>query len=412
MIQFHRHRLDNGLRVLIHEDKTTPMVALCLSYDVGTRDEDPERTGFAHLFEHLMFGGSKHAPDFDTPLQTAGGENNAYTNQDATVYYELLPRENWEVALWLEADRMEHLSLSKRALNVQRKVVVEEFKETCLNEPYGDVWHYIGELAYRVHPYSIPTIGKTPEHIAGAELTDVKAFFERFYAPNNAVLSISGHISPQEALAGVEKWFGRIAPRPRPPRNLPSEPPIEQARRKTVWADVPLDALFICFHCAPRRDDWYYTDDLISDILGGGESARLHQELVKKRPLFAEIDAYLSGTDDTGLLVIEGKVAEGVALEQAERAVWELLEELKCNTLTENELRKLKNRVEHSLEFGETGTLNKAISLGYFELLGDADRINTEAERYERIDAEQIRSRARMLFRPEASATLEYRKKA
>lgn len=411
MIHFSKYQLANGLRLVVHTDKSTPLVAVCLSYDVGTRDEDPRRTGFAHLFEHLMFGGSKHAPDFDTPLQTAGGENNAFTNQDMTVYYDVLPRDNWEVALWLEADRMASLKLNKRALDVQRKVVIEEFKETCLNEPYGDIWHHIGELAYTVHPYRVPTIGEVPQHIADATLDDVKAFFERFYRPNNAVLSVGGNIEPEEALQAVEKWFGDIPAGEPVEHRFPIEPEVTAPRRKEVQGDVPNDALFIFFHCAARYEEPYYADDLVSDVLGGGESALLYQRLVKQQALFTEIDAYLSGTTDRGLFVIEGKLADEVSVEQAEAAVWAILDELQAQPISERDLQKLKNRVEHSLEFSEMSALNKTISLGYYEIMGDANGINTEADGYNKLTTKDLHQRAQFLFQRQRSMTIVYRRR-
>lgn len=411
MVSFVRHTLANGLRLLVHTDNSTPLVAVCLSYDVGTRDENPDKTGFAHLFEHLMFGGSKHAPDFDDPLQKAGGENNAFTNQDMTVYYEVLPRENIETALWLEADRMAHLTLNKKALEVQRKVVIEEFKETCLNEPYGDIWHHIGALAYKVHPYSVPTIGKTPQHIADATLGDVKHFFESHYCPNNAVLSIAGNIDGEEALSLVEKWFGAIPAGKVPPRQLPAEPQQTEARSLSIEADVPLNALFICFHCAARKDAEYYIDDILTDLLGGGESAILYQQLVKKEQLFSEIDAYLTGTTDTNLFIIEGKLSEETSYEQAEAAIWSILEQIKNETISPRELQKLKNRVEHSLVFSETSAINKAISLGYFELLGNADDINEEAAQYNKLTPPDLQLRAQYLLSKHRASTIYYRSK-
>lgn len=409
MIDFQRYKLDNGLTLLVHTDRTTPLVAVCMTYQVGTRDEHPARTGFAHLFEHLMFGGSKNAPNFDDWLQRAGGENNAFTNQDMTVYYEVVPRENLETALWLEADRMADLLLNKRALNVQRKVVVEEFKETCLNEPYGDVWHHLSPLAYRVHPYQVPTIGKTFEHIEQASLEDVQQFFQRFYRPNNAILSLCGNIEADEARQLVEKWFGNLPAGEQLPRVYPAEPAQTEARMLTIEADVPLNALFIAFQGARRQDADYYAEDLLSDVLAEGESARLFKKLVKDTPLFTELDAYTTGTLDTSLFVVEGKLYDNVSFEQAEEAIWNELKLLAEEKLSITEWERLQNRVENNVVFGELSAINKAINLGLYEVLGDATQINQEAEFYRQITPERLQQRAQQLFQPQHSSTVYYR---
>ncbi len=411
MINFHRSRLPNGLRLLVNIDRSTPLVAVCLTYFVGTRDEDAARTGFAHLFEHLMFGGSQNAPNFDDYVQRAGGENNAYTNQDMTVYYQTLPSENLDVALWLEADRMNALTLNKKALGVQRKVVVEEFKETCLGEPYGDVWHHLAPLVYTQHPYQVPTIGKEIAHIEKAELSDVKSFFERFYAPNNAVLVVSGNVDPQTVAERVQHYFGDIAPAPDYARVYPQEPEQTQARRKTLQADVPLNAIYIAFPSAGRGSADYYADCLLTDILAEGEAARLYQRLVKTQALFSEIDAYTTATIDPAMIVIEGKLSENVSFETAEAAIWQELEQLKNEALAEREWDKLQNRVENSLIFSELSPSTKAANLGFYELLQGAEGINEETAAYRAVSAQRLQSRAQAIFRPERSNTLLYEAK-
>lgn len=409
MVKFEKYTLDNGLRLVVHTDKSTPMVAVCVSYDVGTRDENPERTGFAHLFEHLMFGGSLHATNFDDHIQNAGGENNAFTNQDMTVYYEIVPYKNIDTALWLEADRMQNLLLNQKALEVQRKVVVEEFHETCLEEPYGDVWHHLSPLAYPKHPYQVPTIGAKVEHIAEANLDDVKGFFDKFYCPNNAVISICGNIDAVDALEKVKHWFGDIQVGQTPTRPLFDAQAPQTPQKIHIKADVPLDAIYIAFPAAPRDSHNFYTEDLLSDILGEGDTARLYQRLVKKEQIFSEIDAYITGTLDRGLFIIEGKLNEETTFEQAEKAIWQELEQLATTAIDANELQKLQNRIEHNLAFSEMSNMNKAISLGYYELLGDAGGINLEGQRYQAVTAQAIQERAARIFQISHSTTVYYK---
>lgn len=408
MIDFKKYTLDNGLRLLVHPDASTPMVTVCLTYDVGTRDEDPERTGFAHLFEHLMFGGSKHAPNFDDYIQNAGGENNAMTNQDMTIYYDMLPVENLEVALWLEADRMANLNLTKKALNKERKVVVEEFKETSIEEPYGDIWHHIGPLVYTVHPYSVPTIGKTFKHIEDATLEEVAAFYRKFYCPNNAILSICGKVEAEEVFEKVNKWFGQIPAAAPNLRNLPKEPMQTERRELWVKAAVEAPAIYFVFHAAERMHPDYYLDEILSDVLGDGDASLLFKKMVKELQLFSEVDAYITGTLDTGLFVLEGKLAEGHNFEEAEAAFWNILNILKENPLSEKDLQRQQNRIEHNLEFAEVTSFHKAVSLGYYELLGDANWINEEGARYRSITVEGIQNRAQALFQPHKVSVVYY----
>ena len=409
MIKYHRFILENGLRVLVHEDKSTPMVTMNVLYNVGSRDESPERTGFAHLFEHLMFGGSLNVPNFDTPIQLAGGENNAFTNSDITNFYNTLPSENLETAFWLESDRMFSLNFSETSLDKQRKVVVEEFKETCLNEPYGDVWHHLMDLTYKQHPYRWPTIGLVPEHVEEATLEDVENFFYKFYRPNNAIIVVAGNCNLEQVKGLAEKWFGDIPKGDVPTRKLPQEMAQQEFRKKIHESAVPLDALHFAFHIPDRLSPDYYTIDLISDILCNGQSSRLYRKLLKNKELFSDIDCYITGTIDPGLIIIEGKPAEGVTMETAEAAIWEELELLKNKKLSDTELQKIKNKAESTLIFSELNILTKAMNLAYFELIGNVDLINEEAEIYQTITAEAIQEQANKIFRKENCSVLIYK---
>ena len=351
MIQFERFTLGNGLRVVVHQDTSTPMVVMNIMYDVGARDEDPGRTGFAHLFEHLMFGGSVNISNYDEPLQMAGGENNAYTTNDLTNYYLQVPAENLETAFWLESDRMLSLAFGEKSLEVQRKVVVEEFKEHYLNKPYGDAWHKMRELAYKTHPYRWMTIGKELSHIETAQLEDVKKFFFKYYRPVNAIMVVAGNTTVDKVKELAEKWFGDIPSGEKYNRNLPQEPPQNEERKQTVKANVPLDAFYKCWHIADRLDNRYYVADLISEILSGGGSSRLYQSLVKEKQMFSNIECHHFGSTDAGLLAIEGKLVKGVKMEDAEKAVEEVLEGLKTKPVMEAELQKVKNKTESMIAF-------------------------------------------------------------
>lgn len=410
-MKINRHILDNGLRLIHSQDESTQMVAVNILYNVGARDEHPEHTGFAHLFEHLMFGGSVNIPDYDAPIQLAGGENNAWTNNDITNYYLTVPRQNVETAFWLESDRMLSLEFSERSLEVQRGVVMEEFKQRCLNQPYGDVGHLLRPLAYRVHPYQWPTIGKDLSHIANATMEEVKDFFFRFYAPNNAILVVTGNISFEEATTLTEKWFGPIPRREVPQKNLPQEPEQTEERRLTVERNVPLDSLFMAYHMCEHRHPDYYVFDILSDILSNGRSSRLNRRLIQERQLFSSIDAYISGSVDAGLFHICGKPAAGISLEQAETAVREELDRLQCELVDEQELEKVKNKFESTQIFGNINYLNVATSLAWFELLGQAEDLETEVDRYRAVTAEQLQAVAKSAFRKENGIVLYYKKK-
>lgn len=409
MIQVNRYTLANGLRIVHNEDDSTQMVALNLLYDVGARDEDPSHTGFAHLFEHLMFGGSLHIPDYDTPVQNAGGENNAWTNNDITNYYITLPHQNVETGFWLESDRMLSLDFSPKSLEIQRQVVIEEFKQRNLNQPYGDASHLLRELAYESHPYRWPTIGKEIAHIAQATLEEVKDFFYRFYAPNNAILAVTGHISFEETIRLAEKWFGPIPARNISPRQLPAEKPQTAVRRKTVERKVPVDAIYMAFHMSNRMHPDYYVYDMITDILSNGRSSRFIQSLVQEQKLFTSIDAYISGSLDEGLLHVTGKPVEGVSLEQAEEAIWKELEKMKTVPVSEQELEKVKNRYESEQIFNNINYLNVATNLAFFELTGKAEDINEEVGKYRAVTAEQIQATSARCFVPENCSILYYK---
>ena len=408
MVKFNRFTLNNGLRVIVHEDHTTPMAVLNILYDVGARDEDPDQTGFAHLFEHLMFGGSINIPDYDQPLQRVGGENNAFTSNDITNYYITLPSANIETAFWLESDRMLNLAFSKKSLEVQRNVVIEEFKQRYLNQPYGDVWLRLRPLVYKNHPYQWATIGKELKHIEDAKMEDVKAFFKKHYNPQNAIMVVGGDVTTEEVKALAEKWFGPIPAGEKYQRNLIQEPEQHDERRETVVAKGPLNDLYIAFQMGARLDEQYYVCELMSDILSRGSSSRLHRHLVKEKQLFSEIHAYMTGSLDKGMFVIEGKPTEGVSVESAEAAIWEELEELKTVEVPLAELTKVKNKTESTMIFSEMSLLDKAMNLASFELLGDADLLNHETEKYLAVTAAQVTEQANKIFRKNNSSTLIY----
>lgn len=408
MIQYNRFVLENGLRVLVHEDNSTPMAVVNIMYNVGARDENPEQTGFAHLFEHLMFGGSINIEDYDEPLQRAGGENNAYTTNDLTNYYCTLPAENIETAFWLESDRMLSLAFSEKSLDVQRKVVCEEFKEHYINKPYGDVWHKMRALAYQKHPYRWMTIGKELSHVENVKMEDVKQFFFTYYRPINAILVVAGNVQTEQVKALAEKWFGDIPSGEKYHRNLPQEPKQEAPRVLDVKADVPLDALIKTWHMDGRLDKGYYVADLITEVLGGGGSSRLFQALVKEKQLFSNLDCYHFGTIEKGLLAIEGKLVKGVDMKVAENAVNEEVEKMKNDLISELELQKIKNKTESVIAFEDMAVMSRANSLAFYELLGDASLMNVELEKYQAITAEDIRNYCLQIFDVNNSNTIHY----
>ena len=411
MLKFERFTLENGLRVLVHHDDTTPMVAVNVLYDVGARDEEKERTGFAHLFEHLMFGGSVNIPEYDEPLQMAGGENNAYTTNDITNYYIQLPIQNIETAFWLESDRMLSLAFSEKSLDVQRKVVCEEFKEHYINKPYGDAWDHLRELSYTTHPYQWMTIGKELKHIEEARLEDVRAFFQKHYTPQNAILCVAGNVSVELVKQLSEKWFGPIPAGNKYERNITPEPEQNGARQQTVFADVPLDALYKACHIGPRLSTEYYTADLITEIMGNGFASRLYQRLVKEQQLFSNISCYHTGSHDPGLVIVEGKIIEGKSIEDANAAVEKEMQELVSGGVTEDELQKAKNKIEAMIAFEDMALLSRANNIAFYELLGDASMINDEWSKYQAVTQQMLKEAAAKIFRTENCNTLFYKKK-
>ena len=408
MIQFERFTLSNGLRVIVHQDSSTPMAVMNIMYDVGARDEDPSKTGFAHLFEHLMFGGSVNIPVYDEPLQMAGGENNAYTTNDLTNYYIQLPADNLETAFWLESDRMLSLAFNEKSLDVQRKVVCEEFKEHYLTKPYGDAWHKMRELAYQKHPYRWMTIGKELSHIENAKLSDVQHFFFKHYRPVNAILVVAGNVTVERVRTLAEKWFGNIPPGEKYIRNLPQEPKQAEERKLEVKANVPLDAIYKCWHIYPRMDQRYYITDLLTDIMSGGGSSRLYQSLVKEKQMFSNIECYHFGSTDAGLLAIEGKLVKGIKIEDAERAIGIELDKMQTGKIAEAELQKVKNKTESMIAFEDMSVMSRANSLAYYELLGDAAWMNYELDKYAKVTTEDILQESRNIFRSENCNSLYY----
>ncbi|MFZ1262157.1 MAG: pitrilysin family protein [Chitinophagaceae bacterium] len=408
MIQFEKFTLANGLRVIVHQDLSTPMAVMNIMYDVGARDEDPERTGFAHLFEHLMFGGSVNVPSYDEPLQMAGGENNAFTTNDITNYYIQLPADNLETAFWLESDRMLSLAFGEKSLETQRKVVCEEFKEHYLTKPYGDVQQKMRELAYKKHPYRWMTIGKELSHIENAKLEDVQHFFFKHYRPLNAVLVVAGNVTVEKVKTLAQKWFGDIPSGEMYKRNLPQEPEQTEERRLEIKANVPLDALYKCWHMPGRLDRRYYIIDLLSDILSGGGSSRLYQSLVKEKQLFSNIECHHFGSTDNGLLIIEGKLVKGVKMEDAEKAVEQELDKMKTELVSEPELQKVKNKTESMIAFEDMSVMSRATSLANYEILGDASWMNFELEKYGSVTTEDILQESRNIFRNSNCSTIHY----
>jgi zinc protease len=411
VITFKKTILSNGLRVLVHEDHSTPMAVLNVMYDVGARDENPDKTGFAHLFEHLMFGGSVNIPDFDTALEQVGGENNAFTSNDITNYYIQLPATNLETAFWLESDRMLNLAFSEKSLEVQRNVVCEEFKQRYINQPYGDVWQHLRPLIYKVHPYRWSTIGKELAHIENATMDDVRAFFKKHYNPQNAILVVSGNVSNQEVLKLAKKYFEPIPKGEKYLRSLPQEPLQVEKRELHVDSDVPQDAIYKAYTMPDKLSPDYYTCDLLSDILSNGKSSRLYSSLVRDKQIFSELNAYVMGSIDPGLLVISGKPMSHISLAEADAAIEAEIANLITNPITENELEKVLNKVESTHVFENMELLNKSINLAFAELLGDANLANQEIEKYRAVDVEQINTMAYYLFRDTNSSTLFYHKK-
>jgi len=408
MIDYERFVLENGLKVLVHKDKSTPLIAMNILYDVGSRDEDPSMTGLAHLFEHLMFGGSKNIPDYDTPLQLVGGENNAFTNNDITNYYMTVPSENIETGFWLESDRMLELDFSMKNLNTQKNVVTEEFNQRYLNQPYGDAILKLRPLAYKVHPYRWPTIGMDMAHIKNTDLEQVKSFFFSHYAPNNAIIALTGNIDYDLAFKLSQKWFGPIEKRTIHSRNLPSEPEQTEESILSIERDVPSSAIYKVWHIGPRNSQDFYTLDLVTDLLAGGESGRLHTNLVRGKKLFSEINAYLTADIDPGLIIVQGKLMKGVDLQQAHESIKEVIDSLKNENGIEEDMEKVKNKFESSTVFSNTSILNKAANLSFCELLGNAGIINTEVETYRNVSRKMVVEAVERYFISSNSSTVNY----
>jgi zinc protease len=408
-MEYTKYTLDNGLKIIVNSDYNSPMVAMNILYDIGARDEDPGLTGFAHLFEHLMFGGSINIPDYDSPLQLAGGDNNAFTNNDYTDYHLTLPFQNLETGFWLESDRMNELAFSQESLDVQKKVVIEEYRQRYLNQPYGDAWLYLKPLAYKVHPYLWPTIGKEISHIEDAAIGDVRNFFYSHYAPNNAILTLSGSIRPDEALALAGKWFGPIASREIKPRNIPREPVQAEFRYQEIQRPVPSPAVYLAWHMGDRLSHEYYVADLLSDLFSNGMSARLFLRLVKDQKLFSDIDAYITGDRDPGLFVISGRLANGVAPEKGIKAIQAEISRVIDGQVEERELNKVKNRAESQFLFSNMNVQNKAMNLGYFEWLGDAAMINREMELIRSVTIADIKASAQSILMDSNCSCLVYR---
>lgn len=411
MIAFEKFELKNGLKVIVHKDETTPIVAFNLLYNVGARDENENQTGFAHLFEHLMFGGSINIPNFDEPLQNVGGDNNAFTSNDITNYYITIPKENLETAFWLDSDRMLSLAFTEKSLEVQRQVVIEEFKQNYLNQPYGDVWLLLRPLAYQKHPYKWATIGKEISHIENATMQDVKDFFYKHYLPNNAILVVAGDVDTENIKYLSEKWFGNINQGQVPYRNLPKEPQQIEERRLKVERDVPSNAIYKAYKMCNRIHPDYFATDLLSDILSLGDSSRLYKSLIKEQKLFSDINAYVMGSSDDGLFVISGNLSDGVNFDEAENAIIIELEKIKAASLSDAELQKVKNKQESSREFSETSVLTKAMNLAFAELNGDANLINIEANKYNDVTLKDIERVANQILTSTNCSTLIYAKK-
>ncbi|MBQ8863248.1 MAG: insulinase family protein [Rikenellaceae bacterium] len=410
MITYDSHTLSNGLRVVANHDSDSAMAAVNLLYAVGARNELSDCTGFAHLFEHLMFRGTRAVPDFDAPLQLACGENNAFTNNDYTDYYITLPKDNIETALWLESDRMRGLEISDEVLEGEKRVVLEEYNQRYLNQPYGDMWKLLRGMCYTTHPYRWPTIGLTPDHIRDASMATVRRFYDRYYSPENCILSVSSGHDPEHIFALAEKWFGHIPASGFTRDTIPAEPTQTSARRLEVVRDVPATAIMIAFPMGDRLSRSYYLCDMLTDVLAGGTSARLYQRLVKGRRLMGATNAYITGDVDPGLLVVTANLLPETSVAEAEQALWEELRELAESAPSDYELTKIKNKFEAEMTYGEMNIMNKAMNLGYYSMLGDLPLINREAELFRSITREEIAAAAADIFRPERSSTLIYAK--
>jgi len=409
MIDYQRHILANGLTVILHQDLTTPLVAVNILYKVGSKNETIDKTGFAHLFEHLMFGGSENIPDFDDVVQNAGGENNAFTNNDLTNYYDIMPAENLEAALWIESDRMRSLNINQESLDIQKKVVLEEFNETCLNKPYGDLWHHLSDLAYKKHSYKWPTIGLIPEHIEQAQLEDVQSFFKNYYNPNNAVIVLAGKFDFKIALDKIEHWFGDIkGSQSSVSPTIDVEPGQDTFRHKEVRGPVPAAGIYLAFHMPERLHNDFCAYDILSDVFSGGRSGRFYQNLLKGTKMYSKVDAYITGSIDPGLFMVEAKLMDGADINHAGAAIWDELKKLKEELINEEELQKNKNGLISSVCFSEVSIISKAINLAYYEMLGDVGKINRQEEEIIEVTAADIQRVANSTFTKENCNEIHY----
>lgn len=412
MVEFDKFILSNGLKVLVNVDRNTPLTAFNIMYNVGSKNENENKTGLAHLFEHLMFSGFENVDSFDFFTQMAGAENNAFTNNDVTDFYITIPSVNLETAFWLESERMQNLRLTPRQFSNEKKIVIEEFKETVLNIPYGDVWHHIAEMSYKYHPYRWPTIGKSIDNIRSIDIDDVMEFYGRYYTPDNAILAISGNIEIPMVKEMAEKWFGSISKNGNKPTDqIPFEPPQPIFKEKVITDDVPANAIYIAFHVGGRKENKFYIHDIISDILGRGRSSRLFQKLVKQKEYFTELHCYLTGSMDPGLLIIEGMISDKTKVSVAEKSLFDELEKLKIEEVEMHELQKLKNKVENQITFEGADILNKAINLAQFELLGNSNTINSQIDHYREVSAEMVLKEANSIFNYSNCSKLIYLKK-
>ena len=411
MITYDKRQLDNGLTVIVNRDRASRMAAVNILYKVGARNESAHRTGLAHLFEHLMFRGTHEVPDFDTPVQMACGDNNAFTNNDYTDFYITLPVGNIETALWLESDRMTGLDLSQEAIEVEKRVVIEEFRQRYLNQPYGDQNMLLRDMVYKSHPYRWATIGLTPDHIEKASAEEIRDFYRRFYHPSNAILSVSADIEPERVFYLAEKWFAPIEDRPYAIPSIEPEPEQQQARRLEVERDVPATTITIAFQMGDRLSRDFFLGDMTSDLLAGGDSARLYERLIKRKRLFASTNAYISGDVDRGMFVFTGQLLPSTTEAEAEAAIWEEIDDMKAGNITEYEVEKVKNKFEANTLFGELNVMNKAMNLGYYEMIGDLGLINREVEIYRSLQATDVADFSKRTFRKENSSTLIYRAK-
>jgi zinc protease len=408
MVKFEKYVLKNGLKVLAHQDKSTPIAAFNLLYNVGAKHENPNLTGIAHLFEHLMFEGSANVKEFDVELQNAGGENNAFTSNDITNYYLTLPVKNIETAFHLESDRMFQPAFSEEKLQTQKNVVIEEFKQSYLNQPYGDVMMLLRDLTYKVHPYQWSTIGKTVDHVEATQMSDVKDFYNKFYRPDNAILSVAGDINPDDVFMLADKWFGDILPSKKAQKSLPVEPPQKENRILRVERNVPYDEIYIAFHTVDRLSNDYYGIDLISDILGSSNSARLYQKLLKEKKIFSKVNAWITGSTDPGIIVVSGRLAKNQSIENAETEMLEVIEGLKTKIIDTNELQKVKNKIEVSHAYSDINVLSKAMNLAYYENLGDAHLLNSQNKKYFAVSPEDIMRLSLNTFSNQNSSILHY----